>query len=146
MKSWIERYTAPLILIVVFVSFIAFAYRIWNQVGLKPGAESLTLLNDIIVLGTALVLIWYTYETYKLRETAQKQIEVAQGQLAESQRQTELQLRPFVILEVSISEHDEFSYRVRNIGVGTAINVHIMDIQPDGADWSFRFLLTFFRS
>jgi hypothetical protein len=130
-NNWIERHSIPLILLFGFVFFTAVTYRILNQAGLKPEPGSLSLLNDIIVLGTALILIWYTYETYKLREVGQKQIE--------------LQQRPFVILEVSISEYDEASYRVRNIGVGTAINVRVMDIHPDGEDWAFRFFPHFFQ-
>jgi hypothetical protein len=129
-NNWVERYSTPLILICVFIFFTALVYRILNQASPKLEPASLSLLNNIVVLGTALVLIWYTYETYKLREAAQKQIE--------------LQQRPFVILEVSISDRDEFSYRVRNIGVGTAINVRIMDIRPDGAEWSFHFAPRFF--
>jgi hypothetical protein len=105
------------------VSFTAIAYRIWNQEGLKPEVASLTLLNNIILLGTALVLIWYTYETYKLREAAQKQIEIHQ--------------RPFVIFETGdfIDEQGEVrNYRVRNIGTNTAINVVIMDVFPEDSD------------
>ena len=85
-RNWIERLATPLILVFAFVFSVAVAYRIGNQPGLRPGPEALSLLNNLILLWTAVVLIFYTYETYKLRETAQQQ--------------TELQLRPFVIFEV----------------------------------------------
>src|SRR5262249_26969525 len=77
---------------------------------------------------TAGVLIVYTFETYKLRVAAQKQIE--------------LQQRPFVILEIGSWESKwgfQEYYRVRNIGVGTAINGYVMDTHPKGVDWSCRF-------
>jgi len=140
-NNWLERCSTPLSLISGFVFFTAVAYRIWNQEGLKPGAESLTLLNDIILLGTALVLIWYTYETYKLRKAAQRQIEVAQNQLSEAQRQIEvaqnqlkeaqrqieLQLRPFVIFEVIVLQNGGYQGKLKNIGNGTAVNAKIAE-------------------
>ena len=101
-RNEIERLATPLILVCAFLFAVAVAYRIGNQPGLRPGPEALSLLNDLILLLTAVVLIFYTYETYKLREAAQRQIEVAQNQLTEAQRQTELQLRPFVIDRKSV--------------------------------------------
>jgi hypothetical protein len=129
-SNWIERYTIPLLWIVALLSFTAFAYRIWNQEDLRPKAESIYLLQAIVLLATAIVLIFYTYETYKLREAAQKQIEVGQKQI-------EIQQRPFVIFETGDFKDEQGmdrSYRVRNIGTSTAVNVFIMDIYPEDSD------------
>src|SRR5215510_3734605 len=106
-NNWIERNSPPLICIFGFLFSIAVAYRILNQAGFKPGPESLNLLNDIILLGTALVLIWYTYETYKLREAAEKQIELQQS--------------PLVIIEAQRPD----ALTVLNIGNSAAINIKI---------------------
>jgi hypothetical protein len=60
-----------------------------------------------LMLGTAGVVGFYTFETYKLRR--------------EAQRQTELQLRPFVIFEPTEGK----DLCVRNIGNNTALNVRV---------------------
>jgi hypothetical protein len=60
-----------------------------------------------VMLGTLLVVGVYTFETSRLR--------------GEAQRQTELQLRPFVIFEPA----EEKDFRVRNIGNNTALNVRV---------------------
>src|SRR5262245_29008515 len=68
--------------------------------------QTIALWQLIVTVITAIVLIWYTIETYRLRKEAQKQ--------------TELQLRPFVILEVY-----QGNFSVRNIGNGAAVNVRV---------------------
>src|SRR5262245_6295248 len=60
---------------------------------------------------TAIVVVVYTRETYKLRR--------------EAQTQTELQLRPFVIFEPA----EERGFCVRNIGNAPAINAKVKDIK-----------------
>jgi hypothetical protein len=140
-SNWIERYKTPLIWIVALLFFTAVAYRIWNQEDLRPKTDSIYLLQAIVLLVTAMVLIFYTYETYKLREAAQRQIDVAQNQLTESQRQIEvaqnqlkeiqrqieLQLRPFVIFEVTALQSGGLQGELRNIGDGTALNAKIAE-------------------
>ncbi len=71
-----------------------------------PQTQALWWQVGILFL-TALVIVAYTRETYKLRQ--------------EAQTQTELQLRPFVIFEPG--EGKDFS--VRNIGNNTALNVQV---------------------
>jgi hypothetical protein len=58
---------------------------------------------------TGLVLVWYTWETMRLRRVASAQ--------------RELQLRPLVILE----PHEK-GFVVRNVGHGAALNIRIDDV------------------
>jgi hypothetical protein len=58
------------------------------------------------VVLTGIVIIWYTWETMQLRETASSQ--------------RELQLRPFVVLELK-----DKKFVVTNVGPGVAVNVRI---------------------
>jgi len=72
------------------------------------------LLNNIetvLLAVTLIVLIKYTIETHKLRK--------------ESEKQTELQLRPFIILT---SHEQKRVYYFRNIGNGTAMKVNLKSI------------------
>jgi hypothetical protein len=62
---------------------------------------------------TGIIILIYTRETYKLRETAQ--------------RQTELQLRPFIIFEVGYVQNIGYLGKLKNIGNGTALNVKISE-------------------
>ncbi|MDA8103948.1 MAG: hypothetical protein M0Z71_01080 [Nitrospiraceae bacterium] len=78
------------------------------------GCDRWTYLATVAIIITGAILIWYTWETYLLR--------------AEAQRQTELQLRPFVIV---IPEHN--SFQLRNIGNGAALNISVADVQIDNA-------------
>jgi len=72
-----------------------------------------TETQTIILLETGIVLLWYTWETHKLRK--------------EAQRQTEAQQRPFVILEPTQRTHsgDLIGLRLKNIGNGAAINIGV---------------------
>jgi len=77
--------------------------------------------KDVIVTETAtviltgVVLIWYAWETNQLRR--------------ETQRQTEIQLRPFVIFRF---ENEVF--QVSNLGNGPALNVRIDDVRISKED------------
>ncbi len=68
--------------------------------------------NLLVLIITAGILVWYTKETYRLRK--------------ESERQTELMLRPFVIAEfVFTKELINTVFKVHNIGNGAATNIQI---------------------
>src|SRR5438046_2920394 len=84
------------------------------------------------VVFTGLAVIWYTWETSRLRDASLRQIEVGQNQVKASLEQvaiardqltaftaqTSSQVRPFVII------HPEGStVQLENIGVGPALNV-----------------------
>ncbi len=72
--------------------------------------ETANFWQVIILAITAVIIFWYTVETYWLRR--------------ESQRQTELQLRPFVVLE-AVRQIEGVGFQVKNIGNGTALNIRI---------------------
>jgi hypothetical protein len=70
-------------------------------------------LNFVVLTVTGGVIAWYTIETYRLRR--------------EAQRQTELQIRPFLSLEI---EGEGFERRARlvNIGRGVAMGISVKNI------------------
>ena len=65
------------------------------------------------VILTGVVVIWYTYETRRLRVA--------------SVRQLEMQIRPFVFLRPAEGK----GFVVENVGVGTALNVRVRDVVVD---------------
>jgi hypothetical protein len=128
-NKWQEEYIACFI---IFGLLIAFSVFILKQY-FYPPEKALDVINAAILFWTGIVIAIYTRETYKLREVAQKQIE--------------LQQRPFVIFEIGSYESeygDDRQYRIRNIGVGTAINVCVLDIYPESEEKCYRFVPHFF--
>jgi hypothetical protein len=71
--------------------------------------------------------VWrYTREITLLRIEAQKQVEVAQRQVEEIQQQTELQIRPFVMVEPIFAENTSHgNFVARNVGNGTGLNIRV---------------------
>jgi hypothetical protein len=67
------------------------------------------IIQTFILLATAIVILFYTLETYKLRR--------------ETQRQIELQIRPFVIFQFTGR-----TISLKNVGNGTALNVRLDDL------------------
>ncbi len=65
--------------------------------------------QTVAVVLTGLVVIWYTMETHLLRR--------------ETQRQTEIQQRPFVIIK-----YEDHGFVLSNIGNGPAFNVSVKDV------------------
>ncbi len=74
--------------------------------------DNWTAIQTWAVVLTGIVLIWYTWETMRLREAAFAQ--------------RELQLRPFVVLELKKKQ-----FEVANLGVGVALNVKINEVTID---------------
>jgi len=76
----------------------------------------LQTMQTPVLIATGLIIIWYTWETRRLgNETKQLS--------KEAKRQTELQLRPLIILRCTAE-----GFEVSNVGNGTALNVSINDI------------------
>lgn len=67
-------------------------------------------IQTVAVILTGAAIVWYTIETKVLR--------------TETQKLTEIQIRPFVILEIK-----DGNFVLRNIGHGPALNVSIRPIQ-----------------
>src|SRR5262249_17871965 len=72
------------------------------------------VINTLILAITAGIVCWYTWETKRLRETAQRQVDAAYQQI-------EVQQRPFVIIEARRPD----ALTVLNIGNSAAINIKI---------------------
>jgi hypothetical protein len=115
---------------IIFGLLVAFSVFMLKQY-FYTSEKSLDVINAAILFWTGVVIALYTGVTYKL--------------WAESQRQTELQLRPFVILHV---EHNagavHGSYKsyltyVENLGNGTAINVGVKQVKDSATESTYEF-------
>ena len=93
----------PLIFVILYLLITLGAYFISPEI-LKA--------QTLAIIFTGVVIIFYTWETYKLR--------------SETQRQTELQNLPFVTLKT-----DHRGIILQNIGKGPAINIHIDNFYHD---------------
>lgn len=89
------------------------------SLALWPGVNAIVQGNrpiydpQLAVLTTTLIaIIWYTWEAHSLRK--------------ETQRQTEIQQRPFVILESMNRDNSGYllALEMKNIGNGCAININ----------------------
>jgi hypothetical protein len=84
------------------------------------------IVNTVAIIGTLCVLVWYTIETFRLRQAAQKQLETAQKQLEHS-------VTPIVTFH-SVRGDDRVMGTmifktsilvIRNLGSGPAFNVEM---------------------
>jgi hypothetical protein len=104
----------PTLLIIIFIALNAFSFYIVKN--FFNSEKHVDLMQTIVVFWTGVILIWYTWETWGLRK--------------ESQKNNELQLRPFVVAEFHIkTPMDPVDVILRNVGNGTAINVNINNIE-----------------
>src|SRR5262245_32630560 len=81
---------------------------------ISMGSRLIDWLNSSVLTATGAVIAWYTVETYRLRR--------------EAQRQTELQNRPFLLVECP-SGGLNGEVVLRNVGSGVALNVSIRPIE-----------------
>lgn len=103
--------------------------------------------STVAVVLTLLVLIWYTYETYQLRRTAQEQTTKMAGLLREAHRQNEVLVMPILAILVASPEElysSEVVYGsanpklvLRNVGTGPAFNVSIDKYAVEGRELQF---------
>jgi hypothetical protein len=124
-ENVIEDNAGVIVSIFLFSAFVAFTIFIMKQFFSKND-EILSMANSVILFWTGVILIWYTWETSKLRKEAQRQVE-------ESQRQIEIQLRPFVVLDIGFTtapdvDRKDYHIGVKNVGNGTAVNVVVKDM------------------
>jgi hypothetical protein len=82
------------------------------------GATVASFMQVAVLIGTAVIVWWYTKETQRLRETAQQQVEAAHQQI-------EVQQRPLIIVEPQRSD----LLIVRNIGNSAAMNITIRAVK-----------------
>lgn len=146
LKQEIKERKSLFILILFFIGVNALSILIAK--GLTNSGNFLGATQAIILFSTGVVLLWYTWETWRLRQEAQKQVEearrqtqeiqgqievsqrqveIAKRQVEETQRQTEIEQRPFVIVQ----EIKDNRILLRNIGTSSAINIKICGIRAD---------------
>jgi|SoiMetStandDraft_2_1073263.scaffolds.fasta_scaffold200384_1 hypothetical protein len=131
-----EEYIAIVIIFVLLIAFSVFLLRQYFYMS-DMSDKPLGIINAAILFWTGVAIVIYTRETYKLRETAQKQIEVVQQQVREAQRQTELQQQPFVVTGEQRTQTNALTLiTVKNIGNGTAINIRIKDAKAEHGTYS----------
>ncbi len=102
----------------------------WPQGVVEWGQFALVFLT----LATLGVLIWYSFETKRLRVATQEL-------LSETRRQNQKHTMPVVTLEYDLFNKGHGEYRkfvIRNLGSGPAFNVVIAPFQLNGATYSFR--------
>ncbi len=91
------------------------------------------------VVVTGAILVWYTWETMLLRETAARQAEIALRQRDATLEQIEVAIRPFVIIEL-----DGKGFALKNIGAVPALNARVHDVTIDSVnDIVVKFVPTF---
>lgn len=100
MKSEYKKAFLFIFLYIVLISITWYVTKEWISI------------QTIAIILTGIIVIWYTVETKMLR--------------FETQRQTEVSLRPFIVFEIL---NDHFS--LRNLGTAPALNVKIRPVQVD---------------
>lgn len=93
----------------------AAAYAVLIGLGYARWGSGTGLQSWVLVV-TGFVLIWYTWETARLRESANRQVEVGLSQI-------EASIRPLVIMEF---DSDQFA--VRNVSGSPAFNVRVREV------------------
>src|SRR2546421_4891620 len=95
-----------------------------------PGEKQMTLVwwifyvaQPVIMAITGGIVWWYTVETKRLRETAQRQIEASQRQVEMTQEQIETMQRPFIVIDPTWNDGRLIRFIVRNVGNSAAVNV-----------------------
>jgi hypothetical protein len=108
MKNFIRKYWVLIILGLIVVILIVFNPWIAQNWGRYK------FYNLFFIFVTGGVIFWYTKETQKLRE--------------ETQKQTELQLRPYVVLDIMTNaDYGSEIFVLSNIGKGIALNIEIIE-------------------
>src|SRR5579875_2099451 len=112
-----RRATTLVVAVVAYAAAIAFSFCL---------VSDWTARQTWAVIATGAAVIWYTWETMLLRETAASQAEIALRQRDATLEQIEVQIRPFVIMEFASR-----GFALRNIGVGPALNVTVQNVVVD---------------
>lgn len=119
-----KRSILPCLLVLLYLSGLGLAA--WATRNCSPTTQIGVLQTAAIVL-TGLVIIWYTWETRRLG--------------IETRRQTEVQQRPFVVVEPTKN-----GFEIKNVGRGPALNVTVDDVQITPPDSDETIVIRFPRS
>lgn len=83
-------------------------------------------VQTIAVILTGVILIWYTWETKRLREEAHRQVVATNKQIRETQRQIDVQLRPFLaVVAVWKNDQELGTFFLHNMGNGAAVTIKV---------------------
>jgi hypothetical protein len=86
-----------------------------------------TIIQDFLLLISAVLVAGYLVETRRLRIASQKQVDISQAQL-------EAQIRPALVVRMRGTLH------VANVGAGSALNVTLMEAgAADQIAWDAQF-------
>ncbi len=119
-------------IVIGVVIIIIGSYFIWTVFDRLPFTLSLDdRVNSIILFITAVVVVGYTIETYRLRKVGQEDLDNSKKQFGEVKKQTELSLAPMLVVSYERVNNQGSDYngklifRLKNIGKGPAFNVNI---------------------
>jgi hypothetical protein len=88
-----------------------------------------TMVQDVLLLASAVLVAWYLYETRKMRRAAEAQVTESQALVKASREQLEAQAKPALIARLQQNSH---VVELINIGSGPALHVEFMTV-PRGS-------------
>ena len=101
--AWRKRYKE-----ILFLLFIIGFYFIYNY------SNNNDAISNTILFFTAIIVFWYTRETFDLKVLTRKELE-------ETRKQTDFEMKPYLRMQISNNEHDIF--KIVNCGRGLAIDI-----------------------
>lgn len=93
-----------------------------------------TVVQDVLLLASAVLIGWYLYETRRMRKAAETQVTESQALVKASEEQLEAQIRPAVAVRV---RRPPESLLLVNVGKGPALDL-ILSPAERGSDGSRR--------
>jgi len=125
MKSFLAKFQTPIIIsgIIILTLILDRLVLLLNKIPYLS-ISGLASLSDKILFATFLALIWYAWETRKMRK--------------EMVVQNELEQKPIVDLfyRPKTTKHDEY-LRLRNSGKGVAYNINVQTITIENKKFKF---------
>lgn len=79
-----------------------------------------TIVQDVLLLASAVLIGWYLYETRRMRKASEKQVNESQALVRASQEQLEAQIMPAIAVHVRGSP---YGLELVNVGKGPALGV-----------------------
>jgi hypothetical protein len=89
-----------------------------------------TIVQDLLLLASAVLICWYLLETRKMRKAAERQVTETQALVKASDEQAEAQIRPAVVVQV---RNPPESLLLVNVGKGPALNLIVSPAERGAA-------------
>lgn len=80
-----------------------------------------TVVQDLLLLVSAVLIYWYLYETRRMRKAAEEQVAESQALVKASEEQLEGQIKPAIVVRVQ----QQRAVQLVNIGSGPALHVEL---------------------